>query len=313
MAGDWIKIEHGLPGKPEVMELARIMGIDEMSVVGHLVCFWSWVDQNLSPDCPSVNGTKTGLNRVAGRDGFVDAMVEVGWLKFDGQAVTVPNYHYHLSESAKKRAVESRKKQLQRKVSRKCPASAGTESGQKQGPEERRVEKRVTTGAGRTLEHIIPKKLDDAECHAAAAKWFAFLESKGLDDKNPDGNEIALEEWWRQMGKLTRADFLEAVSESIAAQRWNVTKNRSRGESGNGKTNGTHLSPEFLKAYDVFRKHVGGDKIQIRKDELGPILYEAGKRTTAAEFQRADDSFGKRDVALIFEQHLADVKKEAGS
>jgi hypothetical protein len=117
MAGDWIKIEHCLPGKPEVMELARILGVDEMTVVGHLVCFWSWVDQNLSPECPATNGTKKGLDRVAGRDGFVDAMVQVGWLEFDGQKVEVPNYDHHLSQSAKKRGLESRKKQRQRKQS----------------------------------------------------------------------------------------------------------------------------------------------------------------------------------------------------
>ena len=140
MAGDWIKIEHALPDKPEVMELARLMGIDEMSVVGHLVCFWSWVDQNLSPDCPSTSGTKRGLDRVAGRDGFVDAMVSVKWLAFDGQKVTVPNYDHHLSQSAKKRAFEARKKGRQRNMSRKCPDTEGTESGQRAGPEKRREE-----------------------------------------------------------------------------------------------------------------------------------------------------------------------------
>jgi hypothetical protein len=129
MAGDWIKIEHCLPGKPEVMELSRLLGIDEMAVVGHLICFWSWVDQNLSPECPAVSGTKTGLDRVAGRDGFVDAMVKVHWLTFDGQTVQVPNYEHHLSQSAKKRGLESRKKQRQRKSSRICPDTSGTNKG----------------------------------------------------------------------------------------------------------------------------------------------------------------------------------------
>ena len=147
MAGDWIKIEHSLPGKPEVMELARLLSIDEMAVVGHLVCFWSWVDQNLSPECPATNGTKRGLDRVAGRDGFVDAMVTVGWLTFNGQEVRVPNYEHHLSQSAKKRGLESRKKQRQRKPSRSCPDTNGTLAGQKGGLEKRREEKRedITT------------------------------------------------------------------------------------------------------------------------------------------------------------------------
>ena len=64
MAGDWIKIEHALPGKPEVMQMAEILGVDEMQVVGHLVCFWCWVDQNMSPSCPSVTvATKASPGR----------------------------------------------------------------------------------------------------------------------------------------------------------------------------------------------------------------------------------------------------------
>jgi hypothetical protein len=145
LAGDWIKIEHSLPGKPEVMRLASRLGIDEMAVVGHLVIFWSWVDQNLSPDCPAAIGTNRGLDRVVGRDGFVDAMIEVGWLSFSDGKVEIPNYDHHLSESAKKRALEARKKHRQRNSSRKCPDGSGTNvpmrEGQKGGPEKRREEK----------------------------------------------------------------------------------------------------------------------------------------------------------------------------
>ena len=60
MAGDWIKIEHSLPNKPEVMQLASLLGVDELQIVGHLVCFWIWCDQNLSRSCPDANGTSTG-------------------------------------------------------------------------------------------------------------------------------------------------------------------------------------------------------------------------------------------------------------
>ena len=129
----WIKIETSLPRKPEVMQLAEILGIDEFAVVGHLVCFWSWVDENVSQECPVVSGTKKGLDRVAGRDGFADAMVTVGWLQMDGHAVTIPHLDYHLDQSAKTRALEARKKARQRsrgQVSRECPDDIGTKTGQ---------------------------------------------------------------------------------------------------------------------------------------------------------------------------------------
>lgn len=195
MAADWIKIEHGLPRKPEVMELSRMLEIDEMTVVGHLVCFWSWVDQNLSPLCPSTSGTKKGLDRVAGCEGFVDAMVTVGWLEFDGHTVTVPNYEHHLSQSAKKRAFEARKKTRQRSVSPvvspKCPPCTGTKSGQKGGPENRREEESLVSKETReiatappsrsfsppTIPEVIEFVLEKSLC-IDAADFVHFYESK---------------------------------------------------------------------------------------------------------------------------------------
>jgi hypothetical protein len=143
MAGDWIKIEHSLPRKPEVMQLASILGIDEMTVVGHLVLLWSWADENLSAFCPVASVTKNGLDRVAGREGFTDAMVAVGWLSFRDGMVEIPNYEHHLSESAKKRALDARRKTSVRKLSAKCPDGKRTnvrfQSGQK--TDQRREEK----------------------------------------------------------------------------------------------------------------------------------------------------------------------------
>ena len=147
MAGDWIKIERDLPHKPEVMQLAEILGVDELQVVGHLVLFWSWCDANMSLDCPDVSGTKRGLDRASCRDGMVDAMVSVGWLEIfeeDGQErYRIPNFERHLSKSAKTRANEQRKKQRQRI----CPDGIGTnvpmDGGTKPGPEKRREDKSI--------------------------------------------------------------------------------------------------------------------------------------------------------------------------
>ena len=37
MAGDWIKVEHTTPDKPEVVKLADMIGIDQDAVVGKLL------------------------------------------------------------------------------------------------------------------------------------------------------------------------------------------------------------------------------------------------------------------------------------
>ena len=299
MAADWIKIEHSLPGKPEVMELSRLLDIDEMAVVGHLVCFWSWVDQNLSPECPHAAGTKRGLDRVAGRDGFVEAMVAVGWLSFDGHTVKIPNYDHHLSQSAKKRAFEARKKTRQRSASPKCPSTVGTNEGQKEGLEKRREEKSKTTG-GPPSEVLIPSKLNDPECLAAAEKWFDYLDSKGLKDKNPRWNQPQRQEWWMQMARLGREGFVEAVSQSIAAGLWNIRLDDRKLGSSNKRQ-----SPEWIAT--IKAAHAFPEDWQKRKELLGDQLFEALKRTGSRQVATAND-FELQNLKDIFESHLKDIR-----
>ena len=158
MAGDWIKIEHGILGKPEVMRLCDLLDCGPHQVVGHLVAFWLWCDVNMSSICPRVMGTKRGLDAAAGRDGFCDAMIAVGWMSVEDGEVWVPNYETHLSKSAKQRAGEQRKKALQRsgmspsqrdKAGTDAGTNTGTQSGTtegtKPGLEKRREEKSIKT------------------------------------------------------------------------------------------------------------------------------------------------------------------------
>ena len=267
MAGDWIKIEHALPGKPEVMELARILTIDEMAVVGHLVCFWSWVDQNLSPDCPATNGTKKGLDRVAGRDGFVDAMVQVGWLAFDGQKVQVPNYDHHLSQSAKKRGLESRKKTRQRTSSRKCPAPDGTSSGQNEGPEKRREEKINESDV------VIPQKLNTAQAISSAETWFDYLLSKGFDDKVPPRGSPQEEAFWQSSARTfqTPEAFCDAVQYTMA----NGWRTLTKMKDSKAKSNGHAESQDWILTQQACRQFP--NDFQKRLDIIGHECRDALK------------------------------------
>ena len=137
MAGDWIKIEHGLLNKPEVMLLADALDISHFEAVGHLIAFWLWVDLNMSPSCPQVKGTKKGLDRVAGRDGFADALISVGWLDIESDMISIPGYEVHLSKSAKERAKGQKKKASQRsKVSPTMSPTTGDKNGTEGGTRE---------------------------------------------------------------------------------------------------------------------------------------------------------------------------------
>lgn len=108
MAGDWIKIEHTLPDKPEVFRIAMELGITPEHVAGCLLRVWIWADQQ------SINGnalTVTGvtLDRIACNVGFAKALKNVGWLNGDDFNFTLPNFERHNGETAKTRALTSKR------------------------------------------------------------------------------------------------------------------------------------------------------------------------------------------------------------
>lgn len=165
MAAEWIKIEHGLIDKVEVMQLSDIFGISPYEVVGHLVSFWFWVDRNVSLECPAVPGTKSGLDRVSGRDGFADALIRVGWLRIEDGLVSIPNYDNHLSTTAKQRAGEAKKKAKQRTklkalATGSCPDDVPVDRGQGGGPEKRREEKNTHIHMQPKVAELFQKFLD---------------------------------------------------------------------------------------------------------------------------------------------------------
>ena len=126
----WIKIENALPDKPEVMRLSAILGVDEVTVIGHLVLFWAWADGQVSANCPVITGTKSGLDRRAGVSGFCDAMLEVGWLEQSDSTFVIPNFCYHMGKSAKTRAEEQKRKAVSRNRPDKTRTSVPVNEGQ---------------------------------------------------------------------------------------------------------------------------------------------------------------------------------------
>jgi hypothetical protein len=294
MSLGWIKIETCLPQKPEVMKLAELLGIDEFAVVGHLVCFWAWVDANVSLDCPVVIGTKRGLDRVSGRDGFCDAMIAVGWLQIDGSQVSIPHLEYHLDKTAKTRAMESRKKARQRSVtpeSPKCPDAIGTNQGSQGGPEKRREEiesvyeppkpqqtqKPSESHPGGIDEVIIPSKMQTPACLEAARKFWQYLSEKGADYKRPDLSATALEAWWREMARIGPAKFPEAVERSMAGGHLSVKVLPDPAEAYKGPKAKPDTNADWLHALNICRKYSTASQQDTlaRREELTPAQLAA--------------------------------------
>ena len=110
MAGDWIKIEVGLPDKPEVHSIAAGCNLDPDAVVGKLFRVWEWFDKH------TVDGNAHGVtfslvDRLVGVTGFGEAMQFAGWLEQRDMVLHMPKFDRHTSKSAKKRALTAARQQ----------------------------------------------------------------------------------------------------------------------------------------------------------------------------------------------------------
>ena len=115
MAGDWIKVEHTTPDKPEVVKLAGILGIDQDAVVGKLLRLWIWADQQ-SVSGNAITVTNSFLDRLVFCPGFAAGLVKVGWLNGREGLLSIPNFDRHNGQSAKNRANTNRRVANSRKA-----------------------------------------------------------------------------------------------------------------------------------------------------------------------------------------------------
>jgi hypothetical protein len=108
MAGDWIKFETATLDKPEVWAIATELNIDPDAVVGKLLRVWAWFDTH-SEDGNAPIVTSALLDRNCCVTGFVEAMVNCGWMvKKDGM-LSLPNFERHNGQTAKSRILTAKR------------------------------------------------------------------------------------------------------------------------------------------------------------------------------------------------------------
>ncbi|ERK10880.1 hypothetical protein L580_0739 [Serratia fonticola AU-P3(3)] len=106
MVYEWIKVAVVTPDKPEVYQLAEILAIDPDTVLGKLVRVWAWADRQSIDD--NQNGTRVGvtksaIDRIGFLPGLADALIKVGWLKWERTVLIFPNFDRHNGKLSKKR------------------------------------------------------------------------------------------------------------------------------------------------------------------------------------------------------------------
>lgn len=113
MSAPWIKVEHSLPTKPEVVAIASRLNLDEDTIVGKLIRLWVWADVHTFDGRPTSGRAPVHLSfvdRLTGVPGFAESLREVGWLEIDAAGgISFPNFDRHNSETAKSRADSNRR------------------------------------------------------------------------------------------------------------------------------------------------------------------------------------------------------------
>lgn len=109
----WIKMGVGLRDHPKVIRMASIMKSDRLRVVGALHAVWAVFDEH-SPDGLLEFYTPQVMDETIGWKGFSVAMQSIGWLVVSEDGLQAPDYEEHNGPSAKRRALDTKRKQSER-------------------------------------------------------------------------------------------------------------------------------------------------------------------------------------------------------
>lgn len=134
MRRPWIKIEVSTPDKPEICAIATKLRIDSDAVVGKLVRLWSWAELNgAKPN--DLNVTKEFLDKLCGRKGFAEAVIQAGWLLELDDKLAFPNFERHNGNASKVRGLTARRVEQHRVRKGKPNSLSVTKKTKKTKPE----------------------------------------------------------------------------------------------------------------------------------------------------------------------------------
>jgi hypothetical protein len=137
----WIKVDHDLWEKDEVIRMAAILNLPVDHVAGCLMRVWAWADKhskNGHAHVPSLSHICHNMSV----PNLIEAMEKVGWLVIEDDRFYIPNFDRHNGEGAKKRVQEAARKAAWRE-SQKCPENVPQKTGQER--DQKRKEKNTNT------------------------------------------------------------------------------------------------------------------------------------------------------------------------
>lgn len=220
MASTWIPYFKDLPKKVEVLQIVELTGLSLAEVVFNLMTFWAWIDdvsedgkvcpvsvRILSRICPPPSDTN-GLT-------FWEALENVGWMRFDGDSIEVPNIDFWGSPTAKSRLRDARRKARDRQRRQNGADKKRTKGGQKvhRSADYRTEQNNSRDNPLTPLEAVtFPEGFNSAEVKAALAKWASYRKGAKLKALKQVSLQGIVNKWSRE----GQDEFIRAVEHSIA-------------------------------------------------------------------------------------------------
>ena len=296
MAGDWIKIEKSTARKPEVLAISSALGIHPDHAFGMCVRFWAWCDDQIE-NGHAQSVTNVTLDLVIGHNGFAQQLIRVGWLIESETGIDVPNFDYHLSESAKTRANAAKRKSKSRAKRDKCHGEIVT----KVGPENRREEKRESIYIA--SEVLIPKEMQSEKVQEYFRTWMAHLALE-YPEKVPPENSPQLEMFWMDAARMGPERFCDSVQYSTA-NNWATLHERK--ESTKSKPAAASYPEDLLLICSTSQQY--RDDIPKRKEILGPRLFSIAKRLGITNILEAiGNDWKMKSLVQFYNQYASEVE-----
>jgi hypothetical protein len=114
---DWLKLNHPLLRSPKVRRLARALNCSKLEAFGLMVSWLILVDEQTTDGCTGASADD--IDDELGRGGAVDGLIAIGWAELDDDGtVCAVDFGKHCGDTAKKRAMDARRKSLQRELDR---------------------------------------------------------------------------------------------------------------------------------------------------------------------------------------------------
>lgn len=190
MAGDWIKMRTNLWSDPRVSRLCDLTDSGEAAIVGGLYWLWASADEH-SADGFMPGLSPSAIDRKTGIRGFGNALASIGWIEVADDGIFVVRFDEHNGSSAKRRAMEARRKAGARNMSA-CDADTSQQDVGHDAELEREKEKEVNHHSEERAEVNQPPTPEPPEAARPTAAGIVCrkLRQAGVASVNPSNPKL---------------------------------------------------------------------------------------------------------------------------